>query len=158
MDSVRKQYDLDVRLHLAQRCVAKRERILRFIEEYIRDILNSASYRVTGCPFIDRDMYDLLIRRRELRDRLQDSDNDEFVIPDRALTIRIASRLNVDQLNVLLYNLEELYRDIVELVDMNERSGLAVKTPPEQTFDILMNVIVNLLIDENDNDVTNGDE
>lgn len=147
MDSVGKRYDIDVRLHLARRCVAKRERILRFIEDYTRDIVNSAAYRVTGCPFVDRDVYELLIRRRELRESLQ-ADNDYAQSHDRTLTMRIASQLNVEQLNALLYNLEELYRDIVDLVDMNERSGLAIKTPPEQTFDILMNVIVNLLSDD----------
>lgn len=143
MDEVRKRYDLDVRLHLARRCLMKRERILRFIEEYARDIVNSDAYRLTGCPFVDKDVYALLMRRRELRERLQiDGQSD-----DRAAVVRIAKRLNVEQLNLLLYNLEELYRDIVELIDMNEKSGIAVKTPPEQTFDILTSVLVNLLND-----------
>lgn len=142
MDVVRKRYDRDVRVHLTQRCVAKRERILRFIEDYMRDIVNSDVCRATGCKLVDRDVYDLLTRRRELRERSEEEE-------DRKMINEIASRLDVEQLNLLLYNLEELYRDIVELVEMNEKSGLAIKSPLEQTFDILLHVIMNLLSDCN---------
>lgn len=142
MDFVQKRYDRDVRFHLARRCVSKRELILRFIEDYMNDILNSDACRVTGgCQFVDRDVYDLLLRRRELRNVRGEQD-------DRKMISKIASRLNVEQLNLLLYNLDELYRDIVELIEMNEKSGLAIKTPLDQTFDILLQVIMNLLNDD----------
>lgn len=144
-DETANDYQRDIKVHLARRYVNKRERILMLIEDFIDDVTVSQSYelneKICNNPPINRSIVDLLIHRRQLR-------QSKHTLMDDRYTENLASIMSVEKLNQLLHCLEDIYRDTADLIELNDKSGLAIKSPRYQTIEILLQIVL-VLLDEN---------
>lgn len=141
------EFDRDARERLANRCFEKRDLILIMIENYIINTGNSQSHQMlntidVGCNnVIEKPILQLMSTHRQLRAQWKGQ-----IRPDEMKgRERLAKNLNVSQLNSLLHYLDNLYRDISELIQMNTTVNLLAQQPVRNTIDQLLMVFRTLL-------------
>ena len=117
------------------------------IENYIINTGNSQSHQMlntidVGCNnVIEKPILQLMSTHRQLRAQWKGQ-----IRPDEMKgRERLAKNLNVSQLNSLLHYLDNLYRDISELIQMNTTVNLLAQQPVRNTIDQLLMVFRTLL-------------
>lgn len=148
-DPISQRYEQNIRLMLANRCMMNREQLLNIIHRYVQETFERDEQKVfndTACntqlnkstkAMLNNDFVRALNERQKLR-----TDNFKFDVEE---TKSLAERYNIDQLNRLLAILDELTHDIIDLIELNEKTGLAPRVPSYQTVNKFIPIVSTIL-------------
>lgn len=139
-------FDFVSRERLATRCFDKRDLIMILIENYIISTCSSQSYELFNSidaknALIEPPIVKLMTARRQLRTLWRGKQRQDEIRGRQ----KLAKKLNTNQLNALLHNLDNMYHDISEIIMMNTQINLAIKQPLRRTIDQLLLVFKTLL-------------
>lgn len=139
LDETGRAFDAYTRLQLANRVTRRRESLLLFIIDYVLGTVRGETFNLIArrpdVP-LDDSVIELLEQQKRLRN------NDAYM---RVQTSSLAKNMTIDSLNKLLRYYDEVYRDIVDMIDLTEKTGIALKAPVDETVIVLLEALYVLL-------------
>lgn len=151
-------YNTDIHARLVRRYIFKRELLILTVENFIVDnddkrvvkfdVEVPTNETTKQCPTVNendqgrRHLIRMLKLRRANREATSREKNEAATSTDQH---EVVERMSNDELNSVLHVLDDLYKDVIDMIEFNENAGLAITGDNEDTVNLFFEILAVLL-------------